>query len=248
MPQFPNSIQPSSASGRINIFDIDYPLDRSDWLEVFSACAGRSFIVQERFAQLIVKNRDWFVDFSAQTLSFGEDAYPVQFIGSESTVSNSWMWGWNNINNFDQQLVSVAKEVRRLGESWQLEALTTKTFELNETYNGHTLAMVATGICRGNYCYYRGPHENGAIVMAVPISDERVFAPVDMKDFISWTLSAIQRFELDHRIFAESLLLYNGTPFESDQDSITAYFQGQRLKLTLEQPDGICRIKNIKTI
>lgn len=244
-----NSPQPQeqNAASRVNVFDIDYPLDRSSWLDVFSACAGRSFAAQEAFAQLVVRDRDWFVDFSAQTLSFGQDAYPVQFIGSESSVSNTWMWGWNNINNFDSQLVSLANEVRTLGERWQLKPLTTKSFELNETFNGHTLAMVATGICRKNYCYYRGPHENGAAVMAVPVRDERVFAQLDMNTFVQWILTAIQSFELNHRIFAESLLLSNGTPFERDGDTLIAYFP-QRLMIKLEEAGGITRITDIKTI
>lgn len=245
---FSKNKQPSASSGRVNVFDIDYTFDRSNWLDVFSACAGRSVIVQERFAQLIVRDRDWYVDFDAQTLSFGDDAYPVQFIGSESSISNSWMWGWNNINNFSSQITSLVGEVRTLGEQWGLKALTTKQFELNDTYNAHTLSIVATGITGGTSCYYIGPHENGAAVMAVPVRDERVFAPVDITEFVQWTMAAIQSFDLDHRIFAESLLLWNGTPFERDGDKIIAYFPQQRLMLKLESADGIDRITDIKTI
>lgn len=240
--------QPPSSSGRINIFDIDYPFDRSSWLDVFSACAGRSVVVQNAFAHYVVRERDWFVDFSAQTLSFGEDAFPVQFIGSESSVSNSWMWGWNNINNFDSQIISLANEARSLGERWGLKALTTKSFELNDTYNAHSLAIVTTGISKGNYCYYIGPHENGAAVMAVPIRDERVFAAVDVHGFVDFTMSAIQKVELDHRIFAESLLLWNGTPFERDDNRIVAYFPQQKLMIRLADAGDISRITNITTI
>lgn len=247
MSLFPKNKQPPMPSGRVNVFDIDYPFDRSSWLDVFSACAGRSFIAQERFAQLIVQDRDWFVDFSAQTLSFGDDAFPVQFIGSESSVSNTWMWGWNNVNNFDSQLISLANEVRTLGERWQLQPLTVKSFELSEDFNAHTLAITATGICKGDFCYYIGPHENGAAVMAVPVSDQRVFAPVSLGEFVQWIMSAIQSFDLEHRIFAESLLLWNGTPFERDGSKLIAYFPEQKLRIDLEKAGGIDRITNIKT-
>lgn len=238
---------PQTSAGRVNVFDIDYPLDRSRWLDVFSACAGRSIAVQEAFAEYVVRDRDWYVDFTAQTLSFGEDAYAVQFIGSESSVSNSWMWGWNNINNFDSQLVSLANDVRTLGERWQLKALTTKSFAMDDTFNGHTLAMVATGISQKDYCYYRGPHENGAAVMAVSPNDPRVFAAVDMNAFVQWTLSAIQSFDMDHRIFTESFLLWNGTPFERDGDKLIAYFP-QKLLIKFENAGGIARITDIKSI
>ena len=223
MALFSKGRQTPASSGRVNVFDIDYPFDRSSWLDVFSACAGRSFIAQERFAQLIVQDRDWFVDFSAQTLSFGTDTFPVQFIGSESSVSNTWMWGWNNVNNFDSQLISLANEVRTLGERWQLQPLTVKSFELSEDFNAHTLAITATGICKGDFCYYIGPHESGAAVMAVPVSDLRVYAPISSGEFVQWIMSAIQNFDLEHRIFTESLLLWNGTPFERDGSKLIAY-------------------------
>ena len=248
MALFSANRQSPMPSGRVNVFDIDYHFDRSSWLDVFSACAGKSFIAQERFAQLIVQDRDWFVDFSAQTLSFGDDAFPVQFVGSESSVSNTWMWGWNNINNFDSQLVSLVNEVRTLGERWQLQPLTVKSFDLNEDFNAHTLGIVATGICKGDFCYYIGPHESGSVVMAVPVSDQRVFAPVSLGEFVQWIMSAIQSFDLEHRIFAESLLLWNGTPFERDGSKLIAYFPEQRLRIDLEKAGGIDRITNIKTI
>ena len=248
MALFSKGRQTPASSGRVNVFDIDYPFDRSSWLDVFSACAGRSFIAQERFAQLIVRDRDWFVDFSAQTLSFGTDTFPVQFIGSESSVSNTWMWGWNNVNNFDSQLISLANEVRTLGERWQLQPLTVKSFELSEDFNAHTLAITATGICKGDFCYYIGPHESGAAVMAVPVSDQRVFAPVRLGEFVQWIMSAIQNFDLEHRIFTESLLLWNGTPFERDGKKLIAYFPEQKLRIDLEKAGGIDRITNIKTI
>lgn len=248
MALFSNNKQVSGSSGRVNVFGIDYPFDRSSWLDVFSACAGRSFIVQERFAQLIVRDRDWFVDFSAQTLSFGDDAFPVQFIGSESSVSSTWMWGWNNVNNFEPQLISLVSEVHKLGELWQLQPLTEMSFELSEDLNAHTLAIVATGICKGDHCYYIGPHDNGSAVMAVPVNDPRVFAPVSIGEFIQWIMSAIQKFDLDHRIFTESLLLWNGTPFERDGSKLIAYFPEQRLRIDLEKTGGTDRITNIKTI
>jgi hypothetical protein len=139
--------------------------------------------------------------------------------------------------------------VKELGEQWGLQALTTKQFGLNETFNAHSLAMVATGIAGGGkYCYYIGPHDNGAAVMAVPVSDERVFAPVDIAVFVNRVMRAIQQFDLDHRIFAESLLLWNGTPFERDGNKIVAYFPQQRLMMTLENAGGYDRITNIKTI
>lgn len=232
----------------VSIFDTDYPLDRSRWFDVFSACVGRSAAVQERMAELVVKDRNWFVKFDEGTLSFGEDAYPVQFLGSESTRSNSWMWGWNNVNHFDDSLVAAANEIKRIGDKWQLDVFTTDCFEMDDTFNGHNIAMAATGVLPEGYCYYRGPHENGAAFMLIRPEDSRVFAPVGLKDFIDWTMSAIQQFYIDHKIFLESFLLWNGTPYELENNRIIAHFGAQRLLIDLEQADEFLRIKGIKTL
>lgn len=89
--------QPTTVNRNFNIEALG--IDTSSWFEVFSACLGKMVIIQEACSDLIVKNRDWNVDFSKGTISFGKDEYPLQFLGSESTNSNSWMWGWNNIMN-----------------------------------------------------------------------------------------------------------------------------------------------------
>lgn len=109
-------------------FDTDYPLDKSNWFQVFSACLGPSMVIQDACAELVVKNRNWFVDLGAGTLAFEDSVYPVQFIGSEASSSDSWMWGWNNINGFDDKILTFTREVRTIGEAWGLDPLTTKSF------------------------------------------------------------------------------------------------------------------------
>ena len=240
--------KPAPEAKRASVFDTDYPIDRTNWFQVFSACLGRSAAVQQGMADFVVKNRNWNVDFSQGTLSFGEDAYPVQFLGSESSVSNSWMWGWNNVNNFDGSLISAAEDIRRIGEKWQLEVFTTAQFELDDTFNGHTLSIAATGVLPEGYAYYKGPHDNGAVLMLVRPEDSRVFAPVGLKDFVDWTMSSIQTYYIDHKIFLDSFLMWNGTPYEYDNKRYIAYFGDQRLLIDLEQADEFLRIKGIKTL
>jgi hypothetical protein len=29
---------------------------------------------------------------------FGDDSYPIQFIGSEAASSNTWLWSWDNLS------------------------------------------------------------------------------------------------------------------------------------------------------
>ena len=236
-----------TAAERVSVFDTDYPLDRSSWFDIYSACIGRCTAVQDAMSEFVVKNRNWNVDFGAGTLSFGNDAYPMQFIGSESSVSNSYMWGWNNINHFDERLLELANEAKALGEKWQLEPLTTECFSLDETFNGHTVAAVVTGISKKNYCYYKGPHANGAVMMAIAPDDPRVFAPVGAKETIDIIMRVIQNAYTDHRIMVESFLLWNGTPFDREGKRIVAHF-GQDMLIDYEQADEFERIKGIKLV
>ena len=64
---------------RKSIFDCDFEIDKSSWFEVFSACLGKMMAVQDACSEMIVKNRDWNVDFSKGVISFGNDEYPIQF-------------------------------------------------------------------------------------------------------------------------------------------------------------------------
>lgn len=232
---------------RRSIFETDYPLDKSDWFQVFSACLGQATVIQEACAELVVKNRNWNVDLGKGTLAFGDSVYPVQFMGSESNSSDTWMWGWNNINGFDEKILTFVREVKEIGEAWGLEPLTVKSFKLDENFYGHTLAIVACGITKGNYCYYRGPHEGGAIMMAFSGMTDEVFAPVDMPKFISTTMDCIQQFYVDHKIFVESFLMWNGTKYEWEGDRIVAHFT-QDLEISFEKVDDFWRIAGIKTI
>lgn len=209
---------------RVSIFDTDYPIDKNDWEQVYSACAGPMIVIQKAFAEQVVKGRNWFYDFGEGTISFGDDVYPMQFIGSEANSSGTWMWGWNNINGFDEKLLRLANEIKEIGEKWDYGVLTTKCFNLDEDFNGHNLSMVACVLSKENYCYYRCPHDHGAVFAAVSGVPDSVFAPVDAQDFIMRTLEGIRQLPVDHKIFAESLLMWNGTSYEWEDDVLTAHF------------------------
>lgn len=72
--------------GRVSIFDTDYPMDKSSWFHVYSACLGKVMTIQNACAELVVRKRNWNVDFEKGTLSFENDSYPVQFPDRKSVV------------------------------------------------------------------------------------------------------------------------------------------------------------------
>lgn len=220
-------------------------IDTEDWFQVFSACLGKMIAIQNACSEIVVKGQNWNVDFSKGVIIFGNKEYPLQFIGSESTSSNTWMWGWENINGFSESIIKLARNTKEIGEQWNLEPLTTESFELDDTFNGHTLSIVTCGLSE-KYCYYRGPHAKGAILVAFSGVPDNVFMPVDIHKFISITTQCIEQWYIDHKIFVEGFLLWNNTKYEWKDLVLTAHFQ-QDLKIEFEQTDDTLRICSIQT-
>lgn len=218
--------------------------DRSSWFLVFSACLGKVMAVQDACRELVVKDRDWNVDFSRGVIAFGTDEYPLQFLGSEASSSNTWLWGWENVNGFPEEILQTANKVRAAGEEWRLEPLTTAEFELTDCFNGHSLSIVACGLAE-HCCYYRGPHSGGAVLVAFSGVPEEVFAPVTEQKFVALTMQCIQQFSVDHKLFVGSFLLWNGTPYEWQDLTVTAHFKDD-LIIEYEIVDSFWRIKCMK--
>jgi len=216
------------------------------WNEIFSANLGKIMAIQIACVEYVVKNRDWNVDFDRGIISFGNDEYPLQFLGSEANSSNTWLWAWKNINGFDENIISLAREIKAKGEKLNLEALTTAEIEITDELNGHILSIVACGLADKKYCYYRGPHSGGAILVAIDGVDEKVFSSVSAKDFVDITIKCIQQFSLNHKIFVESFLEWNKTKYKMQGDTIIADFEKDgKLMIELEKIENNFRIKNI---
>ena len=216
-------------------------IKKDNWLEVFSASLGQMVAVQTNCSEMVVKNQDWYVDFPKQYISFGDKKYPIQFIGTESNVSNTWLWGWKNVNNFSDSLIEFAKATKKKGVKWNLEPLTTPEFDLNETFNGHNLSIVSCAISDKKMCYYRCVHDKGAVFVAFSDIPNEVFEPIEIQLFAAIVAQCLQRYYVDHRIFIESFLRWNRTAFEYQGDNIIAHFEVD-LTIKFEKANGIYRI------
>ncbi len=140
----------------------------------------------------------------------------------------------------------MAREIKAKGEKLNLEALTTAEIEITDELNGHILSIVACGLADKKYCYYRGPHSGGAIFVAFDGVDERVFAPINEKDFADIVVNSIQQFPLNHKLFVESFLEWNKTKYKWQGNLIIADFKKDgELKIEFEKIENGFRIVNI---
>ena len=194
-------------------------VDKSNWSELFSACVGKATLLQKRAFKLLVEGSNWQVDFfDSGKIYFDGREFDMQFIGSESFSSNTWLWGYENINGFDERLLELANKAREFGEKFGLSAFSTPQFELDENFNGHTISMVlCTAFDEQNY--YRIEYEGGAAYVAFR-SDVVFEEPVLANELLSVVNECISTYELDHKIFIKGLLLSCDMKFSESPNEI----------------------------
>ncbi len=195
-------------------------IDKSNWSELFSACVGKATLLQKRAFKLLVEGSNWQVDFDSGKIYFDGREFDMQFIGSESFSSNTWLWGYENINGFDERLLELANKAQEFGEKFGLSAFSTPRFELDENFNGHTISMIlCTAFDEQNY--YRIEYEGGAAYVAFR-SDVVFEEPVLANELLSVVNECISSYELDHKIFIKGLLLSCDMKFSESPNEIVS--------------------------
>ena len=108
----------------------------------------------------------WNFDMGAGTMTFSTPAGAVvtrcQILGTESASSQTWLWGWaNSQSGIPPALLAAGEALRAHGARAGIAELTTRSVPL-ASWDGHALAMIASGMtaCAG---YYRGPYDGGAL-------------------------------------------------------------------------------------
>lgn len=246
MTSFKRYREPAATEKR-NIFESGIAIDTSRFVELFSAAVAWSTVTQKRAGDIVVAGRDWFIDFDTGVLRFGGERFPFQVIGSESGVSNTWLWGWANGSIENREVLKLCDQLYALGESWNLEAFTEPQYELAQLYNGFNLSAVATMLADKPMCFYRCPHESGAVFVAFGLVPRNVFDPVGVETFIPTVMQLAQQAIADHRIMVESFLYFNGTPYERDENTVTAMFPAQPpLAITFDKYHRVTAIKGRK--
>ncbi len=195
--------------------NLRYVSDFSDFHQVFSATLGKMATVQNRFAD-IVGNLDWNADFDSCEIAFGDQIYKIQLIGSESKVSDTWLWGFANQSGLSPEATAFSHEILRAGREWGLQAFSEPSFELDEMFNGHNLSIAACGVADENLCYYGCEHDKGCAFVAITDAPASLFEALGAHEFVKIASDCIQDFDVDHKIFIKSFLEFNGVKFDEN--------------------------------
>ena len=197
---------------RTNILFTDYDMIRNDFRSVLSACIGGALAIKRAASKVIYA--DWEIDFSQASVYFGSNRYPLQFIGSVAKANNSWNWGWNNINEFREDILDLARKSAQTAKVLGLQELSEPVIICDELRTPANLAIVAIALSQGNYTYLAAEHETGAAFVAVADLPEEVFAPVDAQEFAQIVQIAIDGADLSHKDLLDGLAAWNGNELE----------------------------------
>jgi hypothetical protein len=110
---------------------------------------------------------DWGQD--TQQLIFSENevakvAADIQFVGSISTKSDTWLWAWAN-DSVNPEISTSARVVRKYGEEHGLHHLTSKKWHAHEV-DGWEMTSVTAFLLKARGAY-RTPDENGFTYMVM---------------------------------------------------------------------------------
>lgn len=227
-----------------SIWNSGISIHTDDFQQVFSASVGWALATQMAASEHVVKQQDWNVDFDECKITFGQDAYPIQLIGSEDTQSNTWLWGWANPSELPNEIFSLARGLQQWGVSQGPTEMRQDELTLDNRINGHTLSMIAISLSEVPVCYYRCVHRGGAVFVAISEVPNAVFAPIPVQKFTSIAMQIIGQFDVDHKIMAESFLYSNGTPGAWQDNMLSATFgDGQKVEISF---DDLGRISNMQ--
>lgn len=231
-----------------SILDWDYDYNKGSFYELYSASIGGQLAIQRALGKYVTKDFDWNIDFRSKIITFGENSYPINFIGSASNVDDTWLWAYENINNFDASLIELAHEVRDQAQQFGCPELLTPKIKLEGAVDAHALATVCSAILDGKFCYYLAKHDQGSAAVLLENIPDIVFKRLDTTEFTKIALEIIANHDVDHRIFIEGFLHWNQAVSNFGEKQIIAKFDDNddhQLQIDFEIIDGQSRITRV---
>jgi len=143
--------------------------------EVFHELVKSSFsFIEPRHQKFLSKykageHERWDWDQDTAKLIFSHNGEPqveaqIQFSGTYSTQSNTWMWAWAN-ESLDEKVKSSSRDVRAMGEKLGLKQLVAGRYAATEVDGWEMTSVLAKHL--NAIGVYRTPSDTGFTYMAV---------------------------------------------------------------------------------
>jgi hypothetical protein len=235
-------------SDKVLFYEWDADLDKSNWREVYSAALGKAISNQLALKNYIRLGQKWELNLEAGVLTLEDAEYPIQLIGNESESNNSWLWGWENVYNLPDKILTYANRAKALGEEWGLAPLMTPQFELNNTYNGFNMSVVTCALQEENCCFYRADYEDGVTYVAISDLPDELFQPINTIEIMHTALSCTKQYNISQLIFMEHFLKQNNTPFDWIKDCIIVHTPQQDMEIKFEEKHGTWQMVSYRAL
>ncbi len=203
--------------------------------DLFERHAAASWDKQQALTALIGEH-SWQLDTQNGVITVNKrPGFPAQVLGTESDVSNSWLWGWaNKVSPLPEKLLASARELRAIGEKESIVELTQPQIS-RDNVDGHYLSLLASGLCNAD-CYYRGPYDNGAVFVLISAPAVRQKMDDSAAHLASIFSQVISTFEMDHRSALRSYLQFKRYAVrETPTEMIGRSNRGGELKATFDE-------------
>lgn len=171
---------------------------------------------QTHFGGLIA-DAAWEVDFTADPhLTFtDEDGAALRtrphLLGSESTSQGTWLWGWENINEFPEAVVGLSHEVRKFGAAEDLSEFVTPELDLDDE-----LALrltLAAKEATGKWAHYPAAAGAGTTVWLLVDVPELVLPEPTVKASVRALMQGLTQTTVnDHRAALAAYVAKRGIP------------------------------------
>lgn len=141
------------------------------WKDFLANCCGFLHERQQKLSEDydIGSHKRWDWDQDKGELVFSNDGGPaviaaIEFVGSISTVSNTWLWSWANFS-LSENVRTLMKKVRDFGELQGYPRLTTPKWS-GEEVDGWEMTSIAAYVLDALGAY-RTPGETGFTFLAI---------------------------------------------------------------------------------
>lgn len=172
--------------------------------------------MQTHFGALIA-DAEWEVDFTSDPhLTFTSAEGTVlrgrpHLLGSESNGQSTWLWGWENINEFPETVVGLAHEVRKFGAAEDVAELVAEELPLDEE-----LALrltLAAKEATGKWAHYPAAAGAGTTVWLLVDAPELTLPEPRVKTTVRALMQGLtQTTVTDHRVALEAYVAKRGIP------------------------------------
>ena len=235
-----------------------------NWL---SKDLGIAHIRQKEFGKVISSSPKWFVDLRKGIITFGEKEFPVSFLGSESYASNTWLWGWVNVNDYAESVWKDSETFYQRCMMMNMEELREPELELTDIINGHALASMAVvsnqdqnrriyanalessaGIIPNEerMCYYKAPYDGGAAFFLIKNVPNEIFDFVPALSAFTAISEIISSFPVHHGYLVDGIMEVFAKEVEKNGKTVLGtFYDGSVLSVEFDDNFRIKKMDNL---